>query len=269
VLVCTLSACGGGGDSSPTTAPQTSGQVSQGGGASFPTVAAVSGSLAQGIWKTKSLTAEYILIEPDGSLWDISRLDFGFFSSEITNWQKASIAVSDNGTLSGNFNDIYFGACKSVFRCAVSGLLSGDKLTINTTRTLPGATISAPDWNVEATRTPLFDQPVTFSQVAGTWAFNAFVTGNVSASGSLVISSTGTVSAQNIGGCGFAGQLIQTGKGYFNISMASTSGNCAAIASAVKGIADMATQLGSSEKVLSMYWHSSNQSAYFWGVADK
>jgi hypothetical protein len=252
----TVAACGGGGG---TTTPTTS----------TTTPTATTG--VEGIFLDASLSSfRYLLVEPDGQLWGIpsglySTLGLAFDVS--TTAVKGNVAAL-NGAVSGTYKDIIGLTCSLIYTCKVSGLSSASQLSMSGTKSTTNGTI--PGWSFTGAPEASYNTVSTPADIAGTWSMKAAMPSNFSATGSLVVSSSGAITVTNIGSCSFAGTLTPTGKGYFKFTASTVAGTCATntTPAQITGVAFKTTSPTASvrQSVLHFMWHNSTQSQYFWAA---
>lgn len=260
--------CGGGDGETPTatgsdTTTPGSGTGTPGTGSTTPS--ALVG--AEGLWRSGAgVGARYLLVEPDGQLWGIPTATLT--GGSTLDAFKGTVSLSGT-TVSGSYNDVITKQCALLYTCSVSGTKSATQLSLSGVKSLSGSTI--PDWSYSGTPDATYSTSAQISQVAGTWNMTGALPSNFLAGGSLTIGGGGSVTVSNIGGCSFSGTLTPvTGKGYYRLSVSSVGGSCGTgiTASQIRGVAFRIVSAGRPD-VLSVMWHVTSFSQYFWSTGVK
>ena len=267
--VALMAACGGGGGGAPEPTTSSGTNIGTGTGITTPTTPVTPSILGVGLWREADSSAfNYMLVEPDGQMWGITRVSTISNVGSTIFAEKGQISVA-SGSISGTYSDVNQKSCALLYTCKVTGLASATLFSAAGSKSIPSAsTLQIPDWSFNGSPEPSYSVAATVSALAKTWTVDASIASNFDAQGSLVIGTSGSITVTNIGGCSFAGSLTPvSGRGYFRLSLSSVNGTCASgvLASQINGVA-FKTDVAGRPSSLHVMWHNPTLTQYFWGV---
>lgn len=256
-----LAGCGGGGGGSPSTTESATTPTAP----SAPTL-----SIGAGLWRdaNSSSNYRYVLVEPDGQMWGITQVSAISNIGSALFAEKGQLSITA-GNISGSYLDLNGKACSNLYTCRVTGLATAALFSASGSKSIPSVSqAQIPDWSFNGSPQASYSVAVNFSALVGSWSTAASIASNFDAEGFMVVSPTGSITATNIGGCGFVGSLVPvSGKGYFRLSLSSVSGSCGsgAVASQINGVV-FKTDITGRPSSLHVMWHDPTLTRYFWGV---